>query len=218
MHNHNKINSFPFKPQILIATLSLAFWSLLIFAFDTPYAAVATLIAVAAHEIGHKIAFFAICSESSLPLPGLFGFKIKSNKYFSYQRDIITAAAGPLANLILCLLALPLTLLSLSAYKLFAIINIAAAISNLLPIKGYDGYKILYSILHISFPNFTHINIVETFSLLSVAGLCFFSLYLIGKRSEGYWIFLIFFCTLLSEISKSKRLVKNENIKDFKSF
>ncbi len=208
MHNHKKNCYFFKKSRFFLSLMAIVFWIALVFSFDSPYPAICTLTAVGIHELGHKIAFALARSESSLPLPSLFGFKINSGKYSSYAHDIITAAMGPLSNFLIVALAFPLYFLSTEAYEIFAVINIATALSNLLPIKGYDGYKLLRSVLLLIFPDFSHINIIDKISFIFISALSFFSLYLIGKLNEGYWIFLVFFSGMLSEISKSKELSK----------
>ncbi len=215
MHNHNKSSAFNILYRNFTLLLIAFFWILLIFAFDTPYTAAVTLFAAAVHEIGHKLAYLSVGEFSSLPKIRFFGFKIQSGNYSSYKNDIIGALGGPAANLFLCIIALPLMLIEKDAYFSFAVINIATAATNLLPIKGYDGYKVLHTILLSRGRGGLYINIIEVFSFVLISALTFASLYLIGKFNEGYWIFLIFFSALLTVIFKSPSLIKSENKRVF---
>ena len=60
MHIHKKSSFISKVSNIFIVLLPFLFWGAVIFAFDTPYAAVSTLISAAWHETGHKIAFIII--------------------------------------------------------------------------------------------------------------------------------------------------------------
>ncbi len=211
MHNHKKTGAFYIFSRIFRSLCAFLFFSFIIFAFDTPYTAAATLIAALFHECGHKIALLSVRSRSTAPIPRLFGFKIKSESNLSYGNDILCASAGPGANLLVCFLSFPLCFVNKDAYCVFAVINIATALANLLPIKGYDGYRIITSLILLISPKEGLINIIEAFSLIMMCAFVFLSLYLIGKFNEGYWIFIIFFSALLCELSKSSRLIKIEN-------
>lgn len=210
MHIYKKsVRYFRFS-HFLFYAFAVSFWCILLYAFDAPYAANATLIAAIVHELGHMLAFRTLNESSSVPKPRLFGFRIKSSAWASYKKDIICAASGPLANIILCLFGLPILFLSTDAYSVFAVISLATAASNLLPVKGYDGYKILTSAAHLMSDSSVIINIIDAFSFLTVCALTFASLFFIAKFNEGYWIFILFFCLLLSEIGKYVKHAKIE--------
>ena len=115
MHIHKKYPFINKISNIFTVVLPLFFWCTVIFAFDTPYAAMSTLISAVWHETGHKIAFIMIEKNSSAPLPRTFGFKIKSDAHVSYKDEILCAVAGPAANFALAVIALPLYLKSSEA-------------------------------------------------------------------------------------------------------
>lgn len=218
MHNNKKTDYFYIIPRFSLSVLAAFFWITLIFAFDTPYISVCTVLAAVVHEGGHKLAFLITGASSSLPRARLFGFKIKFKPTRSYWEDIFCAAAGPAANVLMCVCCIPLIILSKEAYSILTTVNLATAFSNLLPIKGYDGYNILNSLALAYSKEGVLINIIEIFSFLSLCLMTFFSLYLILKVGEGYWIFTIFFFSLLFEISKSSVCKKKEIKRDFQSF
>ncbi|MBR2467072.1 MAG: hypothetical protein IKB38_09125 [Clostridia bacterium] len=210
MHNHKKTSIFAYIRGIIDSVLTVAFWTILIFAFDDAYTAVATLTAALAHEAGHKLAFFFFDSKASLPLPRLSGFRIKSRERLSYGKDIICAAAGPFTNIFICFLGLPILFKSPEAYCVFAVVNVATAATNLLPIKGYDGYKLLRSLALLFGDGRFFINIIEIFSFLSICLLTFISLYFIKSFGEGYWIFGVFFFSMISEIGRRLKHKRRE--------
>lgn len=202
MHIYKKTRILIRISSIFAFFFPLLFWGLVIFALDAPYAAFATIIAAVIHEAGHKLAFYFCKKGASLPTPGFFGFRILCAERISYKNEIVCAAAGPLMNFVSALAALPLLVVCADAYASFAVISIATGLSNLLPIKGYDGYKIITT-LAASFGSELLLRAAEAFSFFMMCAATFFSLYLIEKAGEGYWIFFVFFFSLLSEASKS---------------
>ncbi len=181
--------------------LPLLFWGLLMLGFDCVYVAVLTALSALIHECGHLI-FAASSKKAALPRADISGFRIKISE-MSYKEELIVAAGGPLINI---LLGVFLLLFGGSSpfgnyAKVFGIINLMTALSNLLPIEGYDGYKILFCIGALVFDDMSRTEaFLSSFSFLISALMCFLSLYLILKLGEGYWIFVVFFSLTLSAI------------------
>ena len=183
--------------------LPLLFWTLLMLGFDSLHVAVLTGASAAIHECGHLIAIPS-SKKGCLPEAHVSGFRIKVNS-MSYKEELITAAGGPLINITLGVLLLFFpTSTQLGSYvNTFGIINLLTAISNLLPIEGYDGYKILFCIGALVFDDTAACErILSGFSFVFSSLMCFLSLYLILKLGEGYWIFVVFFSVTLSAIMK----------------
>ena len=190
--------------KFLEKILPLAFWLILIFAFDTPRLALLTLIAAVIHEAGH-VMFGAFRGIMRLfPSPHPTGFRIKTSGILSYKDEIILLIGGPVSNL--CFFMLGLCVFGLSGCSLFfdfAFLNFLTAFANLLPIKGYDGYRIIESVilLHDN-GSFLSLKLLFWLSFLFTVILTFLSLYLLLKLGEGYWIFAIFFSSVLIDIKK----------------
>ena len=118
-----------------------------------------------------------------------------------YAEQILLLAAGPLVNLAVFLLTLPLSGLANGYFLMIGYINLLSALSNLLPIEGYDGYGILMTLAeakdsHISF----RLLCISSFTL--TLSLTLISLYIMLRYGGGYWIFGVFFVTLLTKIKK----------------
>ena len=182
--------------KLLISILPPLFWGLIIFGFEEPYIAILSIISAIIHECGHII----FMEKSGSMRAVLSGFRIKAASVVTYRQKILGYLGGPLANLILSLALIPF---SHSEYlRMLAILNLATAMSNLLPIEGYDGYGIVKTILEIKEdPS------IDFTTLSCVSGgliLCFtlFSLYLMDRVGGGYWIFAIFFSFLIKIISR----------------
>lgn len=204
MQYHKKNRFSTLLSKFLFIVFPFLFWCIIVFAMDTPYAAAATLISAFIHELGHEAAFLFLNKKSSLPHPRLFGFGISyTPDNISYKEEIFLAAMGPLFNLAGILIGGLVLGLGTEAYEIFAVINAATCISNLLPIKGYDGYKIAVSLTRLFTSSDTPVRVIDGFSYFLITMLCFISLYLIGKVGEGFWIFFVFFSSLLSCTAKS---------------
>ena len=197
MHNHKKIAPLIRFLSTLVSILCGVFWLLALFGFDDTRSALLTLVAALLHELGHEAALLLLGHPPRLPLPRLHGFRIKKDTNLSYKEDIIVLASGPLANA-----AAGLAGLLLADGGFFSFINFLTALSNLLPIRSYDGYKILCAISDSrNFAPGRHI--LDICSLLFAAAALFVSLYAIDRLDAGYWIFGVFFIFLLKEIKIS---------------
>lgn len=182
--------------------LSLLFLLLISFGFDLPYLAVLTLISAFIHEMGHLIMIRLIRGEMpSAPNAMLSGFRIEVKRHLSYKSELLVCLAGPFVNVTVFFVTLPFYF---SEYIfVFGIINLMSALTNLLPIEGYDGYKILSSILYNSPLEKHACSILFFLSIFFSAGLTFLSLYFLTKIGEGYWMFAIFFTSLLATLRKT---------------
>ena len=124
--------------------LSLLFWVLIIFGFDTPYVAILTLLSAAVHEVGHIAAILILSGDLRIPDSRVNGMRI-SLRMKSYTQEIIIAAAGPCANLFCAFILL---MFPKSEYTtVFVVLNVFTVASNLLPTEGSDGYRIIKSII-----------------------------------------------------------------------
>lgn len=179
--------------------LPIIFWVSIIFGFDSPYVAILTILSAAMHEIGHY-AMILYFTEKRAEIRGhTTGFRIKQSVMLSYPKEIAILLAGPLSNIIIFILTIPFGY-ALSGYlSFFGYINLATGISNLLPLDGYDGYGALSAffksrgMLHM-------IKRLEIFSFIFSITAAFISLHLIDLFGEGYWIFGLFFFTMLSKL------------------
>lgn len=186
----------------------LFFWLLLMLGFDSPTITVITLASALIHELGH-VAAYMILGKSTVPFATFSGFRINAGRLLSYKNELFVALCGPLANLLLFLLSIPFS--TDGGYlSLFGILNLFTALSNLLPLYGYDGYRILHSAIAMRKTSECADTALYAFSFLLSAVLTFFSLFFILKRGEGYWIFGIFFASLTGNIFKRHGSTKSE--------
>lgn len=191
--------------QTLLSLLGGAFWTMLMLSFSDRKMTVLTITAALIHECGHIIMLLLLKKKFSLPSLVSSGFRIKTQSSFSYNEEILICAAGPLINITMFIFFMP-------HYADFAIINLATAISNLLPLPEYDGYKIINDALSMLFGNQISDCIMPHITVLVCAVIVLLSLFLIMILNGGYWIFFIFFIVLVKEIAFFHKDVKNENL------
>lgn len=216
MHNNNSLRK---TLKLFLRILPALFWILLIFGFDIPYIAVMTLITATIHELSHVAA--ALILKGKFYFDGAFsGLRLTPKRQLSYRDEIIVAAAGPLSNFAFFLCTVPY--LSIGGYiSEFGIISLLTGISNLLPIEGYDGYRILYcTASRLGFAErFTGALRKVSFALICI--MTFLSLYLMKRLDGGYWIFFVFISILIKTVKKNQSIPfvrKNEKKRDFKRF
>ncbi len=190
----------------ICAILPMFFWLFLIFGFDEPAMALATIIAAIIHEGGH-IGYIMIRRGLSPSIKGVIsGFRIKANATLSYEDEIGLYLSGPAANLIMLVMLVPLSFLAIpfgEPLRLLALINLATALSNLLPIDGYDGYGALAAVINKREAGDGPIRFLSLLSSALIFLFCILSLYFIDRQGGGYWIFLIFFVSMIKCIDKA---------------
>ena len=180
--------------------LPALFWLMLLLAFDSIYITLLTILAAALHELGHIAAASIVLNRSiSLPKAAIYGLRIDTGGIISYKEEFFIALGGPLANILVFFITLPFFRLS-DYISTFCFINLLTAISNLLPLRSYDGQRLLTCLIAAHTAPFVTESITRyTCIAISSVG-CFTALFLIGRLGDGYWIFGIFFITLLNEI------------------
>ena len=209
MHINEK-KSYLFKAlRFAEGIFTVFFWIIAVFGFDEPYIAGITLISAAIHECGHIICVFLTRGVGAVPRGRIFGLRIRAQKILGYGESIMLYAAGAAANLLPALVALLFS--PLSEYgTAFVVINVMSAISNLIPVEGYDGYGIITSVLDFFGAGATAYRLLSFVSFAFSAVMTFSSLYFIYRIGDGYWIFAVFLVALTKRCSKWLSEVKTE--------
>ena len=196
MHSHEIVKFLRYMSNCFLPCI---FWTMIIFSFDTVYVAVLTILTAGIHELGHIAALLFLKGKAHLPSGRLYGFRIKTSGMMSYRDEICVLLAGPMANILAFFCLMPFAAHNRYA-EVFSILNLATALSNLIPADGYDGYCALCKLFAFYGKSTRPL---ERISLSVSIILCFLSLYFIWEYAAGYWIFCVFFSSLLSKISKS---------------
>lgn len=125
-----------------------------------------------------------------------FGAEIKYSSSLSYKKDFIIALCGPLANLASFTVCLPFLFKNTDMYFLFfAFCNLFLALLNLLPLRTFDGGRML-GILYMSVLPYEKAlklsKISELISLIALSAFCIFTIIFCG-----YNLSLIFICAYI---------------------
>jgi Zn-dependent protease len=161
-----------------------------------------TLIALIWHESFHILAMMQEGISGRMK-PRLRGLSLYPQKTLSYRSERRIAAAGPLGGFIGAGLCLCLAPLARAYFFEFALCHIFTSLSNLLPIEGYDGYRILSSSAAIR----GHDGLGRFLPRLSFAlsgGLTIISLSVFGILGEGLWHAGAFLFALIFSIPGEK--------------
>ncbi len=162
-----------------------------LFLFLTPAELLFFASAVLLHEGGHLIALALLGEPAPLPRAVLLGISLDMRRPLSYRRELLAAAAGPLANL---LLALPLLAFSGGHTALSALgtVHALTAAINLLPIGRCDGARILFCGLAQLLPLRIAERISLAIGLVSFLFLLFLLLFLLlGTGGAGALILIL---------------------------
>lgn len=208
MNNHGKNAFFQRAFRIANQFLPVLFWVTLILGFEEPGIAILTILSAIIHEGGH-IAFLKLKKRSNSELRGVIsGFRIHPGAMLTYHEELMLYLSGPLANLCAALL---FSFFKGEAADLLCTLNVATAVSNLFPVEGYDGYGILHSILEKKSPVGLGIRLLDALSSGIVFSFCILSIYFIDRFGCGYWIFAVFFISMLKQLEKRLKNIKTEN-------
>ena len=191
--------------------LPILFLLFLMLAFDTAWVTALTLLVAAIHELGHiGAAILFGVGDMSMPTAVLTGLRIRPSRLLSYREEVIIAMGGPLANILLFLLLLPVIKSSEYVFTL-ALINLFTAISNLIPIRGWDGHRVLIGLLATRLSPEALDTVAHVLTLTLSATATLISLLFMMQIGEGYWIFSVFFVILCREILDNRKFTKREN-------
>ena len=185
--------------ELLCSLLPAIFWGLVILGFEESSAAASTLLSALIHECGH-IVYILLNRKNRLSIRGVIsGFRIKASAPLSYDEEMGRYFAGPIANILTFVLSLLLWKRLGNFFLIFATINLATGLSNLLPIRGYDGYGILRTFIEKQELGYRALKALGWISSFLIFALCILSLYLIDRYGGGYWIFAVFFVSMIKE-------------------
>lgn len=200
---------------LVLNVLPVIFWLCLIYSFDEFMGANITVLAMIIHECGHLICVYVFTGRFSLPKGDISGLRISKEGINSYGYDIALYSSGIFFNLIAVFLMLPFLEKLGDFAALFVTINLATAVSNALPIEGYDGYRIIILTFSYFCMGKSAYIILEFISFMFVFLMSILSLFLVYTYGNGYWIMAIF---LGATISKLKKWMKKSDYDIFQDF
>lgn len=210
MHNHKSKRFFLQNISRLIGFLPSLFWVLLIFGFDDPPVAFVTILCALIHELGHAIQIKLNNSSEIALRTTLCGFRMKRSRHSSYLSDAAVYLGGPLFNFISVIPIVFLPFFNIYIKQLFTTVSLATAFSNLLPIKGYDGYGIIRSLACHYGKEDSILPLLDSVSFWFLVTLTFVSLYIVTRIGSSYWMAGLFIVSLIREIADRLKNVFSE--------
>ena len=123
------------------SVLCFVFLFSVLLAFNAPVVSSLVILAMLLHELGHLLMFFLLNKSVRGVSFATFGAKMSYRGNLSYREEFWICLSGPLSNLLACVFSL--LFCQKEYFQLFCYINLFYALTNLLPLPGYDGEKIL---------------------------------------------------------------------------
>ncbi len=183
--------------------LLTVFWLLLLLAFNAPPLAMLTVLCAAIHECGHIGAALFLDRRLGVPVRRANGFLLPVRASLSYKEEIFVAAMGPAVNMLFALLCFLARGLGEAFFDAFAALSLLTAAANLLPVGGYDGERILRAWLSLHTDSQHVASVCSALSIGLSGCLTLLALYGILRRGGAYWVFGVFFFTLIFEMRTS---------------
>lgn len=187
------------SPRRLFSYLPILLWLGYVLLSEPLGYALFLLSAILLHETGHIFAFLVL--GEPLPILGGRGLGLlltPKRQLLSYGREIFVCAAGPFFNLLAAASLLPALQSggAREAHFCFFAFHIFTAFFNLLPIRGFDGGRILYAALALHFSPSFALRASDAFSLIFVLLFYFLGIYLCFEAEASFEIlafsFLLF--------------------------
>ena len=170
---------------------------------DRRKTAPAVFLCCAVHEAAH-ILLLVLCSAPPDAIAlGVFGMRIdRGETCLDYRREALCALAGPAANFLLSLSALPF------AEKYPAALNLAAlsagiGVFNLLPVEPMDGASALKSLLLLKYGERTADRAVDIFAAVLLVPLTVCGIVLLIKTGSNFTLLCV--CVYISVFLLAKK-------------
>lgn len=166
-----------------------------LFVSGDPLFASAALAAAALHEVGHILAAEALGIRLRRFSFSMLGARLlTASGTLPYMKEALLAAAGPAANLLGAAYAFPLSRVCGGRGREFCVYFLISciflALLNLLPIKSFDGGRILYCLLAALSDVFADGRLAEVFSFLSLFCLWSIAVYFLLRTGSSLSLFV----------------------------
>ena len=178
---------------------------------DTPALLAALLLAALLHELAHyaMLRLFGI-RAACFTLTGLgASLYVPELHRLSYGAELLSAAAGPLMNLLLWVL---LSLTARDELSLFAGAQMVLGVLNLLPVRPMDGGRILWLLTAYLTEPYTADRVAAAVGLAASSALFLLCLWLVTITGSGLFLLLgalwLVYRSLPAELFLPRRLAK----------
>ena len=147
------------------------------------------------HECGHLVAALILKVRLRRLSFSLYGFRLTvDSALLSYRNEAILAAAGPLFSFLLYPLTfLPQNSVTLDHLTTLRMATLSLGILNLLPVKRFDGGRILNALLSLFLPQSIAMRILDVLGALLLLFLWMISVYFLLCGGFGVSLFVFSF-------------------------
>lgn len=150
----------------------------------------------ALHEAGHILLLSLCASPPDAIVLGVFGMRIERGEVcLDYRREAVCALAGPAANFIVSLVALPFAWRYSDALKLAAL-SAGIGVFNLLPVEPMDGAEALRSLLMLKYDEHTADRTVDVFAAVLLVPMTVCGIILLVKTGNNFTLLCV--CVYIS--------------------
>ena len=177
--------------------IKISFFSILMFAsliFTKSYYALIPLSVAILHELGHILCAKLRRVTLKCMDIGIFGARITlDRRIYSYADEMIVCIGGPAANIVLGDIVLIVSKafnINSDTIDFFLLSSFSLGAINLLPIKSFDGGRMLFALLAQNRSLNTAERILSLSSFLSLFVLWSISLYLLLRTSSSLSLFI----------------------------
>lgn len=160
------------------------------------------ILACVIHETGHIIAFNLLKIKPKSLTFDITGVKLEHNKLLPFKIELIILLAGSLSNFIISILLYCVDILQ---FNNFIIFNLIIGSFNLLPLKGFDGGKILSIIisnLHSDEFSYSFTKCVDIFVTNVLFALSIFGIFVYNLNLSYIILTLVLFLSLFFKKNK----------------
>lgn len=164
--------------------------------FDKSGTALLIFLCCALHEAGHILLLSLCDSPPDAIVLGVFGMRIERGEVcLDYRREAVCALAGPAANFIVSLVALPFAWRYSDALKLAAL-SAGIGVFNLLPVEPMDGAEALRSLLMLKYDEHTADRAVDIFAAVLLVPMTVCGIILLVKTGNNFTLLCV--CVYIS--------------------
>ena len=185
-----------FKSRIYVSVFAFLLFAVMMFSVDAVFFVIA-LSGALCHEIAHVVAMKVFGAKIIKISIYPFGADIRADtSCLSYKEEIVVALAGPVMSLVLSVVAFIFLCCDTYIYVLaFAVSNLMFFTVNILPVRGLDGGRALFSALMMKMDVADAYRVYNYISTAAFGVLCFLALFLLWL--SGYNLSLLFICCYL---------------------
>ncbi|MFA5561154.1 MAG: hypothetical protein WDA00_00725 [Eubacteriales bacterium] len=188
----------------VISAIPTALWTAAMLCYETVAVTLAVVFAVVLHECGHLLSF-SLLGEPPPKIRGCpGGVRILSARSLSYRKELLTALAGPTANLAAAALCLLFARQAEGYLLLCATMQLLVAAGNLLPIQTLDGGRALSAVVSMKTDAERAWLVCRVTSLLCIVGVLFVSLGFLWFRGQCIYFSFLMLVFLVLHIQETE--------------